>query len=607
MSGNEHRRWRPAVAGTGMALWQLWCRCFRLAPGLVFILGLWGIVGGTAQILLVLPSARIVKLIGERPTGTELRWQDLLPLIGTMCALIALAAIAHLAVDTYAWRLGRMFNGNLRVQVMSAVSLPPSLNHLEDPVARTRLSTAIGVGPARYNPGGAIVRSSHRAIFAMQILTAVVILCWINIFIGLIIAMTILACRLLFSRSITAYAVELIAHAGEFRRVDYLRTMIWEPSAARELRVFTMWPWLRAQIVLAWEGVEQRFRAHRSTARRTVLIGVTVFTVGFGGAFILAFADWSNRRMSLQAGVVAFEVMVVLAVSLCRIVVDADQSVELGTRALPAAAQLIRSASLSQPAASRRPPPGPAAIRCTDLSFRYPWSDGGPVLHGLTFAIEPGESMGIVGPNGAGKSTLLKLICGFYPVECGSLTVDGIDSSELDRSDWQRNLAAVQQDFARYPRSLLFNVAPERGASVALVRECLADAGLPDLPDKLPHGLDTLLVIDAQLSGGQWQRIAIARALYRVRAGARLLLLDEPTANLDPMSEVGFTALIAERASEITTITVSHRLPLMRNTHKILVLQSGRLVESGSHDELMATPGLYSAMFQVQSAGWARR
>lgn len=588
-------------------LLSLWRNALRLAPVNVLFLALLVTLGGAAQVVTLVPSAHIIQLIHDRAPGAAASWRELLPSIAVMCLLILAAAIARALVHAYGWRLGRKFNGNTRARVMRAVSGPPDLVDLESPAARTRLDTAIGVGPSRYNPGGALVRTSNRAFFGVQTLTGVVTLCFVDVRIGLVIAATVVACRWMFARGIAVYALELISHAGVFQRVDYLRNLAWRPATARELRIFGMWDWLRQELVSAWQGVAQRHGSHRSSVRLTVLASAAIFMVGFGVAFLLAFADWSHGGVSTQSGVLAAQVMILLAIGVSRTVVDADQSVELGAKAVPAADELVRDAehTLRAAAGGSLPRATPVGIGITGLSFGYPWNEGGErTLRDLSLDIGPGQHVAIVGRNGAGKSTLLKLVCGFYPVAPGTLCLGGVDSADLDRLGWQRGIAAVHQDFVQYPRSLLFNVATERDADEDLVGECLADVGLADLADTLPHGHHTLLGIQSSLSGGQWQRVAIARALYKLRTGARLLILDEPTANLDPTSELALSNVIRQRAAHTTTLLVSHRLSLVRGVDRIFVMEDGHIVESGCHEQLLATPRLYAAMFQAQAAGW---
>ena len=211
-----------------------------------------------------------------------------------------------------------------------------------------------------------------------------------------------------------------------------------------------------------------------------------------------------------------------------------------------------------------------------------------------------GTSLAIVGQNGAGKTTLAKLLCRLYDPTGGAILVDGVDLRSFELAGWRRRLAAVFQDFVRFELSLRDNVDPAREASDDDIRAALVDAGAENLAE-----LDTPLAkgyrdgID--LSGGQWQRVALARALCAVRRGAGLVLLDEPTAQLDVRGEAEVFDRVLQATRDVTTILISHRFSTVRHADRICVLEHGRVVELGSHDELMALGGRYKTMFQLQA------
>jgi ABC-type multidrug transport system fused ATPase/permease subunit len=237
-------------------------------------------------------------------------------------------------------------------------------------------------------------------------------------------------------------------------------------------------------------------------------------------------------------------------------------------------------------------------IRFRGVRFAYPGSER-PVLDGFDLAIPAGSSLAIVGQNGAGKTTLAKLLCRLYDPQEGAVEVDGVDLRALDVEAWRARLAAVFQDFIRFERSLRDNVAPG-GAPEDAIREALVDAGASGLA-----GLDTPLARGyaggTQLSGGQWQRVALARALCAVRLGAGLVLLDEPTAQLDVRGEAEIFDRILSATRDVTTILISHRFSTVRHADRICVLQEGRVLELGSHDELMALKGRYRTLFELQA------
>jgi ABC-type multidrug transport system fused ATPase/permease subunit len=238
-------------------------------------------------------------------------------------------------------------------------------------------------------------------------------------------------------------------------------------------------------------------------------------------------------------------------------------------------------------------------IRFRDVTFAYA-ADQKPVLEHFELTIPAGTSLAIVGLNGAGKTTLAKLLCRLYDPQAGALEIDGVDLRELDLDAWRSRISAVFQDYLRFELPLRVNVAP-RGAPDALIEAALRDAGA----DKLA-ALDTILARGyehgTELSGGQWQRVALARTLCAVRMGAGVVLLDEPTAQLDVRGEAEIFDHILAATRHCTTILVSHRFSTVRKADRICVLEAGRVVELGTHDELMALNARYRTMFDLQAA-----
>ena len=224
---------------------------------------------------------------------------------------------------------------------------------------------------------------------------------------------------------------------------------------------------------------------------------------------------------------------------------------------------------------------------------------GPPVLERFDLTIPAGTSLAIVGQNGAGKTTLAKLLCRLYDPQSGAIEIDGVDLRDLDLRSWRSRVAAVFQDFIRLELPLRDNVAPAGGPD-DVVRAALESAGAANLA-----ALDTVLARGydggTDLSGGQWQRVALARALSAVRLGAGVVLLDEPTAQLDVRGEAEiFDRLLAE-TRRCTTILISHRFSTVRHADRICVLEHGRVLELGTHEELMALGGRYRTMFDLQA------
>jgi ABC-type multidrug transport system fused ATPase/permease subunit len=240
-----------------------------------------------------------------------------------------------------------------------------------------------------------------------------------------------------------------------------------------------------------------------------------------------------------------------------------------------------------------------ASIRFRNVTFAYPSDGAAPVLKGFDLTIPAGSSLAIVGRNGAGKTTLAKLLCRLYDPQSGAIEVDEVDIRDFDLESWRSRVTAVFQDFIRFELPLRDNVAP-RGApddKVLAALESAGAAGLAELDTVLARGYEG----GTDLSGGQWQRVALARALCAVQLGAGVVLLDEPTAQLDVRGEAEIFDRILGATRHCTTILISHRFSTVRHADRICVLENGAVIELGTHDELMALGGRYRTMFDLQA------
>lgn len=240
-------------------------------------------------------------------------------------------------------------------------------------------------------------------------------------------------------------------------------------------------------------------------------------------------------------------------------------------------------------------------ITFENVSFRYPGTKR-EILHNLSFEIRSGEKVALVGVNGAGKSTIIKLLCGLYTPDSGRITIGGKDISELSQDAVRQVISVVFQDFGSYQLTLRENVAFGDLSKIdcdGQLREALTLAGAEKIAENgLDRNLGRLEEDGIDVSKGQWQRIAIARAFL---SNADFIILDEPTASLDPIAESklyeSFSSVLQKRGC----ILISHRLASARLADRIIVIEGGEVIEVGSHDELMQSGGLYSAMYEEQS------
>lgn len=391
------------------------------------------------------------------------------------------------------------------------------------------------------------------------------------------------------------------------RRVTYVRELATGTRAAKEIRVLGLAGWLEDRYVAENRAVlEPTWRLRREVYGAPFAVYALVAAVGSVVALLLV------ARTGADVAAVSIAVQ---AVALCGrfgvIFPESDVKLVYGRGAWEAMLEL-------EDAARRTgvPTGGGQVVRPTReialRGVRFGYRPDLPVLDGLDLELPVGTSTALVGVNGAGKTTLVKVLTGMYTPDAGAVLVDGADLRGVDPAAWQRTFAATFQDFLRYELTLRENVAmgaidhldDDAGVAAELRR-----VGLGAWLDGLPQGLDTPLTRAVpggrDLSGGQWQRVALARSLFAVRHGAGVLVLDEPTAQLDARGEAEFYDTFLDLTRGVTSLVISHRFSTVRRADRIVVLDGGRVTEAGTHDELVARGGDYARMFEVQARRFA--
>ncbi|MEV7196996.1 ABC transporter ATP-binding protein [Streptomyces sp. NPDC093510] len=400
------------------------------------------------------------------------------------------------------------------------------------------------------------------------------------------------------------------AASAVIREAAYLRSLAVDPEPAKETRVFGLGDWLADRMTAVWRSGMAGVWATRGRAARRAG-GAVAFVVLAEGA-VLGYAAFAAAHGDLDLTRLVISAQAALAVPALGWVGDDDLMVRdalLGLRSLTALELRGTAGDDGRPAPEVR-----RGIAFESVDFTYPGTDD-PVLRGLDLEIPAGTSVALVGANGSGKTTLIKLLTRLYEPDAGRVTADGTDVRECGARQWRRHISVVFQDFVKYPLTLRDNVAigapdlgddsrePERALEHAL-EHALELADGTELLRTLPAGWDTVLSRQftggADLSAGQWQRVALARALLAARAGS-VLVLDEPTAHLDARAEAAFFDRFLTVSGGATTLLVSHRFSGVRRADLIHVLDGGRIVESGTHDALMALGGTYARMYRLQA------
>ena len=346
--------------------------------------------------------------------------------------------------------------------------------------------------------------------------------------------------------------------------------------------------------------------AYRSARRRigtraimTVLVMVLVFGAIVGVLWVGA-RDVAEGVMSIGE-LAQFLIYALLVAGAVSVLSEVWGEIQRAAGATERLVELLEARdAVTDPEAPRAPPePVRGRIDFEGVSFAYPSRLDVPALHDVSFAVRPGETVALVGPSGAGKTTVLQLLLRFYDPASGAIRLDGVPIAEMARAEFRRALALVPQDpviFATTARENIRFGRPE--ATDGEIEAAARAAAIHDFLAGLPDGYDSYVgERGVMLSGGQKQRIAIARAILR---DAPVLLLDEATSALDAESEHLVQRAVAALAERRTTLIVAHRLATVRRADRILVMEGGRVVAQGSHDELVAQGGLYADLARLQ-------
>ncbi len=567
-----------------------------------------------AQGLAPVASAWAMKLVVDgitnpMVTSDALGWRvGLLGLLG-----VATASLPHVA--QYLGRcLGRAFGVRAAADLLSATVRFTGLARFEDPGLLDRLR----LGQQAAGAGEMLIQGIFTVAQTVISLVGFAIVLWVvspaMTLVAIAAAVPGMTVQVKLARRRNRMMMDMSPH--ERRRLFY-GGLLADHRAAKEIRLFGIGGWLRDRLLdeLSLINREQRQMDGRDL-RAEGLLGTLGALIAAGG---LVWATLAARAGALSVGDVSmFAVAVSSVLGGTAALVSTSGNLYSSLLMFSHHVAVVRAAPDLPVLAEPTPvPPFARGLEFRDVWFRYsrdhPW-----ILRGVTLCIPHGTTVGVVGVNGAGKSTLAKLILRFYDPQRGSITWDGVDLRKMDPVALRDRISGVFQDHMTYDLSARENVG--LGSLEALhdldrIRVAARSAGIDDVLASLPCGYETQLSrmftseVDRDdpetgvvLSGGQWQRTALARAF--LRADRDLMILDEPSSGLDPESEADVHARMRAHRAGRTSLLISHRLNTIRDADLIVVLRDGVVAEQGPHEQLMSDGGIYARMFRLQSSGY---
>lgn len=575
---------------------------WRAAPRLTLLAGALQLLGGAVQAFGLLATADVfTRLLADGPTPE--RVVAALPALAVVVAAYATRGLLDAAEGAVSAELGPRVERAAADELYAAL-VRVDLVAFDEPDFTQLVERVTGGAPARVR---AAVRETG------DLLSLVVSVASAMITAGVL--HPLLAPAVLLAAAPQAWAQirsaqlafdSFLRTSSQSRRLGVAARLIAERDGAAEVRAFTTQDVLLGEYRrIAADLQRESIRVgHRQNRART--LGRALSGVGTAAAYVVLGLLLVGGALPLALGGTAVLAMRTASGAIVNGMFMVSQLYESGFHLDLLRGLVADCGRRRRPPAAGSLPGDPAVIRVEDASFAYPGADG-PALDGVTLTLRRGEVIALVGENGSGKTTLGKLLTGLYLPTAGSVRWDGVDTRDVDGGALQHRVAVVLQDPLHWPTTAENNVRigrleradPDGAAFADATARSGADAVLAELPDGGATVLSKQFQSGRDLSGGQWQRLSVARGLYR---DAPLVIADEPTAALDARAEHAvFAAMRGLRSEDRITVLVTHRLANVRHADRIVVLERGRIVEHGAHDELMALGGTYHELFTLQA------
>ncbi|KMJ56904.1 hypothetical protein AB685_19485 [Bacillus sp. LL01] len=459
-------------------------------------------------------------------------------------------------------------------------------------------------------PVNSVLELIQAAITLLSYLTFLFLIHWIFIIISLIAAIPLLIVRIKYSNE-KFYLVKFQTPSA--REAAYTSSLLNNRQAAKEVRLFG----LASSLNTRWEKLFlKNSKEYLKIVKRekTSQIGLDALTALFFGASGLTIiyllrlgkmdvGGFVATTSAIQGAQGAFNNIAVQIAN----VYEKNLYIEDLFKFLEYENEMLKI-NTDVKSEENFPSPLKTGISIENISFKYPGTDKN-VLHNINLNIKSGEKVAIVGSNGSGKTTLIKCLLGLYIPQKGSIKFDNIDFNRFKQEDVQKNISVIFQDFMRYAYSIKDNITfgnLEEANNSKLLDDTLLKSGLSPLINKLNNGVDTylgkMLYDGVDLSGGQWQKLAIARAIF---SNSPIMILDEPTSALDPKSELEIYRFFNKITQDKTTIFISHRMAAAKMADRIIVMKDGKIIEQGTHNELINNCKTYYEMFHSQARWYA--
>ena len=538
---------------------------------------------------------------------TDSGMDDALPAIAVALGAMTAGQIVA-ATARHRQRLLPELTGQVAQEMLAEKAAAIDLEALETPAFHNRLNRA--QNEASFRPANMVSDMARIVSSAVAVVGLAGLLLTVHplLVAGLLAAMAPLSwASMAGGRAYYRYAVR---RTPKRRLIAYLQGLLSQLDSGKEIRAFALGPYLleRRKRLFDEEMTELR-KLIRERLRRDVLATLASSAVIAAGVVFILWLHFSER-ISLAETVAAAGALLLMLPRMNMLTTSVGQ---LHENALFVEDLWSFAAVESRQVRPDSPAPVPAtlsSVRVEDVTFRYRERDA-PVLRGVSIEIGLGETVALVGENGAGKTTLAKLLCRLYDPESGTITWDGRDLRTCDPDELRSRIAVIFQDFVRYDLTARENIG---FGDVRTMDDAtaIADAGrragaagfLTALPDGYDSQLGRRFLNGHQLSIGQWQRVALARAFFR---DAPLVIMDEPTASLDARSEHELFKTMRGLFHDRAVLLISHRFSSVRMADRIYVLHDGAIAEAGTHDELVASDGLYAELFGMQAASYVER